>query len=213
MFINPQSEYYSVSKLNNIFNTTQGKVISLFHCHIRSLTKNLTPLNDVLYSLDSRPDIVAVTETTLSSNSISNLDIPNYNFFRTDSPTRAGGAAIYVNKVLKAIPRPDLKIDIPLVESCWVETDPNNNRKHIMIGCIYKHPPANVEESTLKFDEFLNKFNPRKYDMNIMGDMNIDLLKYHSHQQTERYLDMIYSLDLLPVILNLLESLIIQRHR
>ena len=36
--------------------------------------------------------------------------------------------------------------------------------------------------------------------MYIMGDMNIDLLKYHSHQQTERYLNVIYSLDLLPVI-------------
>ena len=36
--------------------------------------------------------------------------------------------------------------------------------------------------------------------MYIMGDVNIDLSKYHSHQQTERYLDMIYSLDLLPVI-------------
>ena len=31
MFINPQSEYYSVSKLNNIFNNTQSKGISLFH--------------------------------------------------------------------------------------------------------------------------------------------------------------------------------------
>ena len=30
--------------------------------------------------------------------------------------------------------------------------------------------------------------------------MNIDLLKYHSHQQTERYVDMIYSIDLLPLI-------------
>ena len=29
----------------------------------------------------------------------------------------------------------------------------------------------------------------------------IGLLKYHSHQQTERSLDMIYSLDLLPVII------------
>ena len=131
---NPQSEYYSVSKLNNIFNTTQGKGISLFHCNIRSLTKNLTLSNDVLCSLDSRPDIVAITEARLSSNSISNLDIPKYNFFHIDSPTRAGGAAIYVNKVLKAIPRPDLKIDLPLVESCWVEIDPNNNRKLIMIG-------------------------------------------------------------------------------
>ena len=58
--------------------------------------------------------------------------------------------------VLKAIPRPDLKIDLPLVEFCWVESDPSNNRKHIMIGCIYKHPTANVKEFTLKFDEFLN---------------------------------------------------------
>ena len=63
IFINPQSEYHSVSKLNNIFNTTQGKGISLFHCNIRSLTKNLTLLNDVLYSLDSRPDIIAITES------------------------------------------------------------------------------------------------------------------------------------------------------
>ena len=57
-----------------------------------------------------------------------------------------------------------------------------------------------MEEFTLKFDEFLNKLNPSKYDMYIMGDLNIGLLKYHSHLQTEGYLDMIYSLDLLPVI-------------
>ena len=57
-----------------------------------------------------------------------------------------------------------------------------------------------MEEFTLKFDEFLKKLNPNKYDMYIMGDVNIDLLKCHSHQQTERYLDMIYSFDILPVI-------------
>ena len=55
-----------------------------------------------------------------------------------------------------------------------------------MIGCIYKHPTANVEEFTIKFDEFLNLIQPNV--VYIMGDMNIDLLKYHSHQQTERYL-------------------------
>ena len=43
-----------------------------------------------------------------------------------------------------------------------------------MIGCIYKHPTANVEEFTIKFDELLNQLNPNKYDMYIMGDMNID---------------------------------------
>mgnify|MGYP000618669845 FL=1 len=113
IFNNPQSEYYSVSKLNNLSHTTQGKGIFLFHCNIRSLTKNLTLLNDMLYFLDSRPDVMPITETRLSANSVSNLDISNYNFFHTDSPTPAGGAAIYVNKALKAIPRPDLKKDLP----------------------------------------------------------------------------------------------------
>ena len=72
IFANPQSEYYTVSKLNNIFNTTQGKGISLFHCNIRSFKKHLTLLNDVLCSLDSRLDIIAITD---------HLDIPNYNSF------------------------------------------------------------------------------------------------------------------------------------
>ena len=49
IFNNPQSEYYSVSKLNNLSHTTQGKGIFLFHCNIRSLTKNLTLLNDVIF--------------------------------------------------------------------------------------------------------------------------------------------------------------------
>ena len=51
----------------------------------------------MLHSIDSRPKVIAVTETRLNSNSISNVDLPNYNFFHADSPTLAGGTAIYTN--------------------------------------------------------------------------------------------------------------------
>ena len=108
MFINPQSEYYDIPKLDNVLCKAEGQGISLFHCNIRSLPKNLTLLNDMLYSIDSRPDIIAVTETRLNSNSISNIDLPNYNFFHVDSPTLAGGTAIYTKDTIKAIPRPEL---------------------------------------------------------------------------------------------------------
>ena len=37
----------------------------------------------------------------------------------------------------------------------------------------------------------------------FMGDMNIDLLKHHTHQQTGQYVYMLYSYDLLPVITKL----------
>jgi len=69
-----------------------------------------------------------------------------------------------------------------------------------MIRCVYEHPSANSEEFTLKFEELLKEMNFNRYDAYILGDMNIDLLKHHTHHQTGRYLDMLYSHDLLPVI-------------
>ena len=43
-------------------------------------------------------------------------------------------------------------------------------------------------------------FNPNKYQLYILGDMNIDFLKCDSHPPTEAYLDMLYSNNLLPII-------------
>jgi endonuclease/exonuclease/phosphatase family metal-dependent hydrolase len=34
----------------------------------------------------------------------------------------------------------------------------------------------------------------------LLGDVNIDFLKYNSHQPTERYLDMLYENNFIPVI-------------
>ena len=79
-----------------------------------------------------------ITETRLNPNSISNVDLKAclfITFFHTDPPTTAGGRALYVSKDLKVIPRSDLRIDLPRVESCWVEIDHCNNKKH-MVGCV-----------------------------------------------------------------------------
>ena len=62
-----------------------------------------------------------------------------FNFFHTDSPTNAGGAASYIASNLKAAPKPDVKFDIALVESCWAEIEAGEGKK-IIICCIYKHP-------------------------------------------------------------------------
>jgi hypothetical protein len=44
-------------------------------------------------------------------------------FIMTHRQMLVHGAGIYVNKNLKAIFRPDLKCNMPLVESCWIELD------------------------------------------------------------------------------------------
>ena len=121
------SDYYSVAEMNS----------TLFHCNIRSLPRNLSLLHDILYCLDSRPNITAISETRLNENSVSSIELPHYYFFHHDSPTAAGGAGLNVSKNWKSIPRPDLQLDVEPVKSCWVKVDPWNGKAHLFIGSIY----------------------------------------------------------------------------
>ena len=86
----PMSNYYSISQINNAIAKAGPKAISMFHCNMRSLQKNLALLEDFLYSLDKRPEILAITETRLNANSVCNVDLLNYELYHTDSPTSPG---------------------------------------------------------------------------------------------------------------------------
>ena len=136
MLNTPCSEYYSVRSFNKMLVNSDAKSFSILHCNIRSLSKNLNLLEELLCSLDSKLDILGITETKLGEKSISNVNIKGYNFFHTDSPTNAGGAALYIGNILKAVPRPDIKFDVELVESCWAEIDAGEGKRKIIIGCI-----------------------------------------------------------------------------
>ena len=100
----------------------------MFHCNIRHSPKNLVKLEDFLYPLNKRPEILAVTETRLNKNSVCNVELLRYEHYHTDSPASACGAALYITKTLKSIPRPDIEFNMQLVESCWVEIDPCNRK-------------------------------------------------------------------------------------
>ena len=201
MLSNITSNYYSVTKLNRLLENKRLKSLSLFHCNVRSLPKNLNLVNDLIYTLSNRPDILAVTETRLNNNTIVNTQIPGYNFYHQDSPTAAGGAGIYISQTLKSSIRTDIKFSTELVESCWIEIDSGNNAKNqIIVGCIYRHPKSKLDTFTEELEELLRKLNQGKYDIYLLGDFNINFLKYDSHQPTEKYLDMLYSNNITPVI-------------
>ena len=62
----PMSNYYSIPQINNSVPKAGPKAISMFHCNIRSLPKNLVLLEDFLYFLEKRPEILAITGTRLN---------------------------------------------------------------------------------------------------------------------------------------------------
>ena len=64
------------------------------HCNPRSLGKNFFLLPDILITVKSLPDIIAISETKLNVNTSVNLHIPGYLFVRTASKSQAGGVGL-----------------------------------------------------------------------------------------------------------------------
>ena len=93
-----------------------------------------------------------------------------------------------------------IKFSMDLVESCWIEIEPGIHKKKIVIGCIYRHPRANIEIFTDQLNELLKNLNYCIDQFYILGDINIDFLRYLNYQPTEKYLDILYTNNTLPVI-------------
>jgi len=63
---NIESKYLTIKQSGNIFNdATNQNGFSIMHCNTRSLGKNLFLLHDILISVNSPPNIIAISETKL----------------------------------------------------------------------------------------------------------------------------------------------------
>ena len=156
----PHSSCYSLTQLNQLFDSTTSKCLS------RSLRKHLSLLNKFLYSVNHECDILAITGTRLSTRTVTNVDILNYDFFHTSSPTQAGGSGLYVSKNLNAIYQPDLRFTIPLVESSCCEITLGNGTPEVIVGCTYQHPTCNLSTLTFGFETLLKEIS--QYEIYIL---------------------------------------------
>ena len=198
MFSNIESKYYDVKQTSKILQVGL-KDFSLFHCNMRSLKKNLTLLNDILTTFKEMPSIIAISETKLNENNISNISIPGYQFLSKHSPTNAGGVGIYIKDNIQVIRRQDFEFDFDGVETCFLEV-PRIKQKNIIIGCIYRHPESNLETFHQLLSQRLDLINRTGLEAYLTGDYNINFLHYSSSNQVSDYLDMLFSLGYMPLI-------------
>jgi len=106
---------------------------------MRSLSKNVSLLKDILLTVKETPNVIAISETKLNDNSRQNVNIPGYTFLNTNSKTAAGGVGLYFSEDLDFVRRRDLDLCLDGVEFCWIEL-PRKKQKSILIGCVYRHP-------------------------------------------------------------------------
>ena len=198
-----ESRYFTIKQVRSRISCIKNKGFSLMHFNIRSLSKNLTLINDLLLTLNDQPDIIALSETRLTENSYHNISLPGYKFLGQHSKTSAGGVGFYISDHIQFSRRNDLDFKmIDGLESCWIEI-PRQKQTNIVIGCLYRHPSQSQPNRTRFYDALkvtLEKLNNERCEVLITGDINIDLYKYTVDNDTSDYLDMLLNLGFLPII-------------
>ena len=172
----------------------------MFHLNMRSLPKNLSLLEDFFTTVKEPPEIIAISETKLKENNIHNINIPGYSFINTNSRTAAGGVSIYIAIELDFFRRRETELSGDNIESCWVEIR-REKLKNVVIGCIYRHPSNDRQHFLETLREQLDNLNNKGKEVCILGDIDVDFLKYNDENQTSaEYLDMLLDQGFMPLI-------------
>jgi hypothetical protein len=180
---------------------------SFFHLNCRGLSANWESFKALLCDLQSESfmfDFIAISEIFKHSRD-KRLKLPEYHNLlsscRDDSPR--GGVGIFIKDHINYKIRDDISVFIPHVfESIFLEIS-NRSTKNEIVGIIYRpntepHADMDIFESTLC--EIMHIINKEEKQCIIIGDINIDLLKFETHPKTETYLDNIFCNGYLPVI-------------
>ena len=74
------------------------------------------------------------------------------------------------------------------LESTFIEII--NPKTSIIIGCIYRHPSMDLNEfKNIYLSTILLITSKENKTVFLLGDFNIDLLKYEKHDPTNEFLD------------------------
>ena len=115
--------------------------------------------------------------------------------------TKKGGGLLYISDELKYKVSNNLQIHKDKkLEPIFIEVI-SKSQKNVFVGCIYKHPNPTITELNEGYLEpLLDKLSLANKDVILMGDFNVDLLHYETHNQSRDFLHKLFSTSLKPHI-------------
>ena len=149
-------------------------------------------------------DFIEITETCISKTDFSptNIALANYAIEQTSTESNAGGALLYINRKHSYKIQKDLKLYKPhKIESVFIEVIMPKRTK-IIVRYIYRHPDNNTDDfNTNYLRPFLQKLSKElSKNVFLLGDFNIDLLKFNSCSSICNFLDELSSSYFIPQI-------------
>ena len=157
----------------------------------------------LLAKINVKFNVIGITETRFKKSSIrnTNIDLNGYSFEHTPTEANYWGALFYVDNSLNHIVRNDLCIyRSKELESVFIEIIISKG-KNTIVGYVYQHPCMNpIEFIDIYLSELLQNFLKEDKTIMLMGDFNIDLLKYDHNTDRASCLDSLHTNFLLPYI-------------
>ena len=169
--------------------------------NIRSLNCNVDKLRLLLLSLELEFDIIVLSEIwTYNLCTYSNV-FQGYCFhYVVPLNTCVGGVGVYIRDTIPCTIKPNIKFTTCInnnVESLWLDIVVNN--KPMIIGAIYRHISNSIQQFMNDLDNIFNSIiNDRT--VILLGDINIDALKFETHADTRQYLELLQSYGFLPLV-------------
>ena len=172
--------------------------------NISSLPFRIEELSTFISEHNLAFDIFGVRETKLRLNKapLNSVILPGYNFKFTATECSSGVTAIYIKKGLNYKLRKDLEIyKSKQLESTFIEVNLKNEK--IVIGCIYRHQSMELSEFSSDYlTNLLDTLSSENKTVVLLGDFNVDLLRYDQNSNISDFLDLMYSSLLLSHIFN-----------
>ena len=198
-------------------NIDKEKSLNIIHNNSRSILKEgrIDEYNILLDYINNPFHILAFTETWLKPDNVDLVKFEGYEGSHVIRPVDeqfdlknyGGGISIFIKESLRYKVRKDLNLILPHIETLFIELTLNN--KLYMIGVIYRVPNTSVND----FNDTLNGLvEPLKnnYEIILVGDFNICLMKENNHVDTFR--NSLISNNLFPTILEPTRIATIQRN-
>jgi exonuclease III len=203
------TNYYDVSQFSEKF--CNNNKLSLLSLNIQSLPAKFEAFKELIMDLTLKnctPDVICLQETwnVIDANLFA---LPGYQplLFTNRSSSQGGGVGIYLKSGLSYNVLKDKSIFIDkLYESLFIQITTDVGKK-IIIGSLYR-PNSNYSNltATEQYNQFtelllntLSSFDP-SHEIILLGDMNIDVLKYDSSTQVSSYIDALFASGFLQTI-------------
>ena len=192
-----ENEFISANKNGDVF-------LNMFSMNIRSLPKHGGELVNFIGCMETKFDVIILTEIGARNLSVVLNLFPNYSFHCVrPHNNNYGGIGIYTHDSLLNVV---LRDDVMLTKSCncskcefeslFIEF--MYNGLSFTVGGIYRHPSGNITHFVSSLETILTKLDDRK-NVILAGDMNIDLVK-HTNGNVISYMSTMMSYRYLPYV-------------